>query len=353
MNRSALQHLFAAALVCAASAMFGGVQADDVKLRKATLVSSSVNPPSVSNVYYLGALDGAFARHGLDISLQQSSGSPSSLAAIVSGKAEFASINLNTLANAAAEGVKAKIVVTGNFDFPGLVLTRPEITSAKQLEGKRMGASALGSIEYTVAHAYLTSQGVDFSKISWVATRQTTNTIAALAAGQIDAAWLNMASAVSALAIAPNLKILADADQLSRSAPTTGGIVVVTDRFAQQDPQRIDDFVAATIEGNRALYRDRAFFDRVVEKWMPGVYTQEQKKLLYDAYRPSWGVNGGLNMTAMANDLANWKSSVNPDRADNPNFSRIEDLVDTRFARRALAKLGVLPNTLDNPQWMN
>ena len=87
---------------------------------KVTLVSSSVNPPSVSNVYYLGAMEGAFTKHNIEVQLQQSSGSPSSVAAIISGKAQFASINLNTLANAAAEGVKAKIVVAGNFDFPGL-----------------------------------------------------------------------------------------------------------------------------------------------------------------------------------------------------------------------------------------
>jgi len=216
-----------------------------------------------------------------------------------------------------------------------------------------MGASALGSIEYTVARAYLASVGVDFNTINWVATRQTTNTIAALKAGQIDAAWLNMASAVSALALAPDLKILASAEQLSQAAPTTGGIVVVTDAFVQQDPQMIEDFVAATIEGNRALYKDRGFFDRVVEKWMPGVYTQEQKQLLYDAYRPSWGVNGGLNMAAMSNVLDDWKVSVNPERATNPNFSRIDDLVDTHFAKDALAKLGVLDGTLDNPQWLH
>ncbi len=270
----------------------------------------------------------------------------------MSGRAEFASINLNTLANAAAEGVKAKIVVAGNFDFPGLILARPEITSVKQLEGEGW-AQARSARSNIRSPARLSRQpGRRFQKISWVATRQTTNTIAALAAGQIDAAWLNMASAVSALAVAPTLKVLADAEQLSRSAPTTGGIVVVTDRFAQQNPQMIDDFVAATIEGNRALYQDRAFFDRVVEKWMPGVYNAEQKQLLYDAYRPSWGVNGGLNLKEMANDLANWKSSVNPDHAINPNFNTIEDLVDTRFAGHALAALGVLPDTLDQPQWM-
>ena len=341
----------AALAVVLSCAICSGAMAQQ-KVTKVTLVSSSVNPPSVSNVYYLGALEGPFQRHGLDVQLQQSSGSPSSLAAIVSGKAEFASINLNTLANAAAEGVKAKIVVTGNFDFPGLIVSRPDITSIKMLEGKRMGASALGSIEYTVARGYLSNRGVDFSKIDWVATRQTSATIQVLTSGQISAAWLNMASAVSALQVAPNLKVLVNAEELSRVAPTTGGIVVVTNRYAEQHPEVIEAFVEATIEGNRELFKDRQFFDKTVEKWMPGVYSAEQKTLLYDAYRPSWGVNAGLNMKVMGEVLEGWKTDVNPDRARNSNFSKIEDLVDTRFARKALTKLGVMDGSLDEPAWM-
>jgi ABC-type nitrate/sulfonate/bicarbonate transport system substrate-binding protein len=316
------------------------------------LVSSSVNPPSVSNVYYLGAMEGAFAKHNIEVQLQQSSGSPSSVAAIISGKAQFASINLNTLANAAAEGVKGKIVVAGNFDFPGLILSRPEITTAKMLEGKTMASSALGSIEYTVARAWLVNQGVDFGKINWVSTRQSTVTVQVLMSGQAAAAWFNMASAVTALAKAPSLHILANAESLAKTAPSTGGIIVVTDRFAQQNPELIQHFVEAIIEGNRLLYKDQAVFDETVEKWIPGVYNAEQKQLLYDAYRPSWGVNGGLNLKVMGEVLAGWKSDVNPDRARNPNFSKIEDLVDTRFVRAALAKLGVQQGALDDAAWL-
>src|SRR5438270_10894293 len=125
-------------------------------LTKVTLVSSTVNPPSISNIYYLAAIEGgAFTKHGLDVNLQQSSGSPSSLAAIVSGRAEFASIAVTTLANAVAEGVKAKMVVTGNFDFPGMIISGPQIHSVKDLEGKRMGATAIGSMDYTIARGYL------------------------------------------------------------------------------------------------------------------------------------------------------------------------------------------------------
>ena len=101
----AIRHLTvtAAALLLTSNAVWAQAAA------KVTLVSSTVNPPSISNIYYLAAMDQAFKKHGLDVQLQQSSGSPSSLAAIVSGRAEFASIAVTTLANAAAEGVKATV----------------------------------------------------------------------------------------------------------------------------------------------------------------------------------------------------------------------------------------------------
>ncbi len=347
-----MRFLVAVAIAGALACGSGSAVLAQQKMTRVTLVGSSVNPPSVSNVYYLAALRGFFQKHGLDVQLQQSSGSPTSLAAVVSGKAEFSSINLNTLANAAAEGVKAKLVVTGNFDFPGMMLSQPQITSIKMLEGKRMGASALGSIEYTVAQAFLVNQGVDFKKIDWVATRQTSATVQALMSGQIAAAWFNMAAAVSTLQAAPNLNILVDAPTLARVAPTTGGIIVVTNKYAQENPDVIQAYVDAIIEANREVYTNRTFFDETVEQFLPGVYSAEQKTLLYQAYRPSWGVNAGLNMKAMAEVLEAWKRDVNPDRANNANFSRIEDLVDTRFAAKSLAKLGVMDGTLDNPTWL-
>jgi ABC-type nitrate/sulfonate/bicarbonate transport system substrate-binding protein len=320
--------------------------------QKVTLVSSTVNPPSISNIYYLAAMDSAFKKHGLDVQLQQPSGSPSSLAAIVSGRAEFASIAVTTLANAAAEGVKAKMVVTGNFDFPGMLLSTARIQSVKDLEGKRMGATAIGSMEYTIARSYLKKQGVDLAKIDWVATRQTSNTIQAMAVGQIDAAWIVMSSAVTALKLHPTLKILVDAETLAKVNPNPGGAVVVTDRYAAQNEKTIDAMVAAVIEANRQLYNDRAFFDGVVDKWFPNIYTPDQKELLYKAYRPSWGVNGGLPLSVMRAALENWKTDVNPDRATNPHFSKVEELMDTRFAAKALREMGVMKDVLDTAEWM-
>jgi ABC-type nitrate/sulfonate/bicarbonate transport system substrate-binding protein len=321
------------------------------KLAPVTLVSSTVNPPSISNIYYLAALDHSFKKHGLDVHLQQSSGSPSSLAAIVSGKAEFASIAVTTLMNAAAEGVKAKMVVTGNFDFPGMILSTPDIKSPKDLEGKRMGATAIGSMDYTIAMTYLRSRGVDVSKIQWVATRQSANSVQALAAGQISAAWITTSNAVKALKIHPQLKVLVDAETLSKLMPNPGGAVVVTDRYASQHGDLVQAMVTAVIEGNRELYKDRKFFDKVVDKWFPKIYSPQQKDLLYAAYRPSWGVNGGLPLKVMDTAYQHWKTVINPSRANNPNFSKIEQLMDTRYAQKALNELGVMKDALDTAEW--
>jgi ABC-type nitrate/sulfonate/bicarbonate transport system substrate-binding protein len=322
------------------------------KLTSVTLVGSTVNPPSVSNIYYLAALEGHFQKHGLDVHLQQSGGSPSSLAAAISGRAEFASINLITLANAAAEGVKAKAVVTGNFDFPGVIISQPSIKSIKDLEGKTMAASAVGSIEYTVPRAYLTKHGVNVDKINWVATGQTANSAQALAANQVAAAWIVVSSAIQLLTHSPQLKILVPAEILSKESPSSGGIVCVTDKLAQSKPDLIQTFVDAVIESNRRMYTERAFFDSVLAKRFPGIYTPAQADELYAAYRPSWGVNGGLELSVLDDVLESWKTRINPARAKNPYFSKVEDLVDTRFARAALEKVGIMPGALDTADWM-
>jgi ABC-type nitrate/sulfonate/bicarbonate transport system substrate-binding protein len=208
-------------------------------------------------------------------------------------------------------------------------------------------------MEYAIAQAYLVKQGIDFSKISWVATRQTSNTVQALAAGQIDAAWMNTPAALPAMAMAPTLKILVDAKTIAAASPNPGGAVVVTDRFAAQNPETVQAFVDAVIEANRALYTDRTFFDRVVEKWFPGIYSEQQRTILYEAHRASWGVNGGLPLGVMEAALDNWKTNINPDKAKNAFFSKAVDLMDLRFARKSLERLGRFEGALDTAEWFD
>ena len=329
----------------------GFVPSPDHPIR-VTLVGSTVNPPSVSNIYYLAATTGGFfKKNGIDLEMQQSTGSPTSLAAVMSGKAQFASINMIVLANAAAEGIAAKLVVTGNFDTPGILLARPTLTSIQDLEGRLMGISAIGASEYNVPRGYLSKHGVDVDKIKWAPTGSEHNTVQALVSGRVDAAWMHIAESLSIFQRVPDIKVLVDSAAFSKETPSTGGIVVVTDAYAKANPRVVAAFTEAVIEANRKLYQERSFFDQVVEAWMPNVYSSEQKDILYKALSPSWGVNGGLMTSVLEGTLDTWKTVVNPQKAVNPYFSRSADLMDTTFAQRALDQLGVFDGALDTAPW--
>jgi NitT/TauT family transport system substrate-binding protein len=327
-------------------------QAPGKALTPVRLLSSTYNPPRVQNMYYFAGLEGFFQKYGLALTVQQSPGSPSSLAAAVGGKAEFASINMSTLANAAAEGVKAKAIVIGNFDSPGEILAQPGIKTVKDLEGKTMATSSIGTLEYTVARSYLRSQGVNVDKINWVATQNSLNTVQVMKAGRADASWIEMPVVVKALQIAPNLKVLVDAKAIAEVSPTSAGVVVVTDKFATEHADIVQAFVTAVIEANRKMYTDRAFYDATVQKYMPDFYSKAQLDQLYKAFRWSWGVNGGFKMAVLEDGLQNWKTSVNPKRAQNPYFSKLDQLVDTRFAAAAIKQLGKFEGALDNADWL-
>ena len=79
-----MRHAARILLAASVAALMAPVSGFAQTAKSVTLVSSTVNPPSISNIYYLAAMDSAFRKRGLDVQLQQSSGSPSSLAAIVS-----------------------------------------------------------------------------------------------------------------------------------------------------------------------------------------------------------------------------------------------------------------------------
>jgi NitT/TauT family transport system substrate-binding protein len=337
-----------AASAAAAAAPASG---DQPEVANITLVSSSVSPPNISNIYYYAARDGKFMdKHGLKLNLQQSGGSPNSLAAIKSGSAHFASINFNTLANAAANGDKLKLIVSGNFAFPGALLAGSKITDIKQLATAKMGTTQLGAMDQTVATGILKAKGVDTSKVEWVATQNTGFGIQYLTSGRIDAEYLSANDVVQALR-SPNIHILVDAKETQEISPNSGGTVVVTQDFLAKNPKTVQAFVTAVIEGNRFVSASLDNYKSIGKPIMGDVYSDDDYKVLFDQYGPGFGVNGGLPGSYFNRFMGVWKEAINPEKANNPYFQKASDLIDYRFAGAALKTLGVQKGAPDEPDW--
>ncbi len=323
------------------------------EMNTVTLVSSSVNPPNISNIYYYAARDGKFMeKHGLKLQLQQSGGSPNSLAAISSGSAQFASVNFNTYANAAANGQKLKHIVSGNFAFPGALVANKKITDIKQLATAKMGTTQLGAMDQTVALGILKAKGVDPSKIEWVATQNTGFSVQYVTTGRIDAIYLSATDVVQAMR-SPNVQILVGPKEAQDISPNSGGTVVVTQDFLAKYPKTAQAFVSAVIEANRYLQQSLDNYKTIGKPIMGDVYKDDDYKQLFDLYSPSFGVNGGLPLKYFNEMMSVWKTSINPEKANNPYFSKPQDLMDVRFAGAALKELGVVKDVSDVPDWMS
>jgi hypothetical protein len=57
-------------------------------------------------------------------------------------------------------------------------------------------------------------------------------------------------------------------------------------------------------------------------------------------------------MPVLRDGLDHWKTAINPKRAQNPYFSTLDQLVDTRFAAEAIKKLGRIDGALDRAEWL-
>jgi len=102
---------------------------------------------------YLGKQQGFFSRRNIDLNLQTAQGGATIVPAVVSGQYQFGFSNVVSLLLAQSRKLPIKVVANGvnstgdkAKDFGGIVVKDASITSAKQLEGKKVATNTLKNI---------------------------------------------------------------------------------------------------------------------------------------------------------------------------------------------------------------
>ena len=124
---------------------------------------------------YLGKEQGFFAKHNIDLTMQQAQGGAAIVPAVVSGQYQFGFSNVVSLMLAQSQNVPIKAVVNGvgstgdpNKDFGALVVKDPNIRTAKDLEGKTVATNTLKNIVDTSVKEIVHKAGGDSGKVSFV-----------------------------------------------------------------------------------------------------------------------------------------------------------------------------------------
>jgi len=159
------QHL-TRALLGAALALFGlSAQAQAAKLRVGVVPIIDIAP------FYAAIDQGYFKEEGVEFDITSAVISNPLVAQLAAGQLDIAFSNIVTVTQAIENGLDLKVVLPGtlmkkgNDVNPCIVMKDSPIKTAKDVEGKRLGTSALNNIIWLYAREWLERNGADPSKV--------------------------------------------------------------------------------------------------------------------------------------------------------------------------------------------
>jgi NitT/TauT family transport system substrate-binding protein len=221
-------------------------------------IGVSVSPPNVVHTSpYVAKELGLFAKHCIDANIIQfdGGGSPAAKAAASQGTAL-----VSVSAVAVGNGVKVQQIWGLAPRMPQAYMVAEDVKTAADLKGRKLSAvgGGVGAFNWLMGKEVLKTAGLKAEDAQFIASA-TAARLPGLVAGQIDGVALHPEDVYLAQKQKPGLHVLVQlADLLPLYMFNAYG--ASTDWIARERPLIVDT-VAAMIEGNRMIYRDR---DKVV-----------------------------------------------------------------------------------------
>ena len=248
----------AAACLIAAAIDTASAQAPNCQTMRKINVGVAVSPPNVVHTSpYVAKALGYFAKRCIDANVIQFEGGQSQTANVAAAQGT-AIISVNDVA--IGRGVKVQQIWGLAPRMPHAYMVAEGIKSAKDLKGKRLYATGggVGGFNWRMGRAVLRSVGLYVGDAQFIPS-PTAGRLPGLLTGQIDAVALHPEDVFLAQQRKPGLKPLVYlADVLPGYMFNAYGASL---DWIARDRALLRDTVAAMIEANRAMYREK---DKVI-----------------------------------------------------------------------------------------
>jgi NitT/TauT family transport system substrate-binding protein len=297
-------------------------------------VGISVSPPNVIHTTpYVAKVLGYFQKRCIDANIVEFNGGTvgTIVAAIQQG---------NTIANltdiAIARGLKAKQIWQLAPRPPQAYVVAAEIKSAKDLKGHRISAAGggVGSFNWLMGREVLKSAKLGVDDAMFVA-QDTAGRLPGFIAGQVDGVVLHPEDTYLAQQQKPGAHVLV---QLSTLMPDFAfNAFGASEDFIAKDPDLLRDTVAALIEADRTIYREKA---KVIPIMIDATHkTKEAVEFAYDSLTKGcvFAVNSGFTP---ARTMWTYNHDIADGDLDGARKLTYDDIVDTKIAKDAIASLG-------------
>ncbi|HEY2238047.1 MAG TPA: ABC transporter substrate-binding protein [Streptosporangiaceae bacterium] len=279
----------AAAVIAATLAACGSAQ--NVPARsKLPLTNLTVGVVPVADIapLYLGISRGFFSAQRLNVAPKQVQQGSLIINQVISGALDIGFSNNVSLIAAASHGIPLRIVAAGNQAGPGLysaifVRAGSPIRTPQDLAGKHIAVNAVANVGPLVVNAALQKEGVDVSKIAYVAV-PFPNMANALVKGQVDAVWAVEPFSGAISAQSGTRRIMEPYTLLPKDFPVAS--YFVSSRYLSQHRSVVKKFTAAMNESLRYAQSHPAQVRQLLPTFLKIPATVAAKVVL-----PEWGTN--------------------------------------------------------------
>ena len=257
-----------------------------------------------------------------------------SIQAMLGGDVHFTGAGSSALVSMARGNTPLKVVIATNDRVLQWLVTRPEITSPKDLKGKKIATTGVAAIATFMLKQILSKHGLDGNKdVTYIAV-ETGTQLPALLGGGFDAAVLSVEQRYVALD-----KGMHEMFFMGDEVKNSWGTLATTDKLIKENPKMVGGFVRATLKALRYIRQDKEGTVAALLKFS-GV-SRQQAARLYDDLIGTFTRNGAVDEETQKNDL-NIIRQVTSSNETLPN-ARAYDFSFALEADQQLNKIGWKP----------
>ena len=238
---------------------FAPVEGQEIKPIKVGYPAVSYNQTHI----WVAKEAGFFKKYGLDADLIFFRGGQMATQALVAGDPPI--VNIGTVVQARLQGHDVVLIASTESAYAYSVVTRPGIAKIEQLKGKKLGVSGFGSASHNAALILLRRLNFEPNRdVTILVAGPTTERLAALGAGSIDATLLTPTEA----AMAKKQGYREIYDMLDMGIEVQGNGFATSRSFIKRQRETVKEALQAYVEAINYIHHNKEGTYRIMAKYL-------------------------------------------------------------------------------------
>jgi NitT/TauT family transport system substrate-binding protein len=247
-----------------------------------------------------------------------------SVQATMAGSFQFNMAGNMAVVNIMKGGAPFKVILSTNDKVLSWILSKPEITTLKELKGKRVATSGVANVTLIMAKQVMQKHGIDPDRdVNFINTGGGSNGVRALMAGAVDGVVASTAERY--IGIPAGLRELSF---IGNEVKNSWGTMATTDQLIQEKPKLVAGMMKASLKALRFIRNQRDATITVAMKFAG--LDKSLATRMYDDLVGSFTQNGTVDEETQRNDIEVIRQILKTN-----DTVPIQRAFDFRFAREA------------------